>query len=104
MHTTWTSNLFMTKGRTHYHGLIRGPHMEIYNNCYNQPPKFLCNFYSIYIINRYGHGQQVGDSWHTVFWWGKLKARGHLEELESGEIIILKFSLEKSDGVVECIY
>jgi hypothetical protein len=35
---------------------------------------------------------------HTGFWWGRQKERYHLEHLDVGERIILKWILEREDG------
>jgi hypothetical protein len=37
---------------------------------------------------------------HIVFWWKSQKERDHYEDLEVGGRIILKWILEKYDGVV----
>jgi hypothetical protein len=38
---------------------------------------------------------------HTGFWWGDLRERGHLEDLDVDEGIILKWTFMKSDGGME---
>jgi hypothetical protein len=47
------------------------------------------------------HAWTKGDV-HTGFWWGKLRKRGHLEELGVDRRIILKCIFKKWDGA--CTY
>ena len=41
---------------------------------------------------------------HTMFWWGNLKERGHLEEPGVDGRIILRWIFRKWDGGMDCIY
>jgi len=45
-----------------------------------------------------GHTASMGGGAHAGFWWGNLKDRDHLEDLEVDGKTILKRMLEKWEG------
>jgi hypothetical protein len=46
-------NLYTAKGHNRYYGLVDETHVAMCKWC-NQPPNLLCNFYSKYMIFKYG--------------------------------------------------